>query len=94
MSMTTIIDVIAAGARKAFGMSAVVAEYHARAIVLGASEDGHAGAEYYLPSLHTLTRAQRNEAIRHEFNGQNLKHICKKYGIGKSMVYEIVRRGS
>jgi len=93
MSLITITDVIAAGLREFNGMSQYAAEALARAICCSAAKQGHAGTEYYLPALHTLTRAQRNEAIRREFNGQNLREVMKKYGVHKSTIYRAVRRG-
>ena len=93
MSLVTIVDVIAAGLREFAGMSETAAANLAHDICCGAARQGHAGEEYYLPALHTLTRAQRNEAIRREFNGSNLKEIRKKYGVGKTTVYRAVKRG-
>lgn len=93
MSLITITDVIAAGLRGFSEMSEIAAADLARAICCSAAKQGHAGTEYYLPALHTLTRAQRNEAIRREFNGQNLREVMKKYGVHKSTIYRAVRRG-
>lgn len=93
MSMTTFTDVISAGLQGFCQMPPAAASDLAHAIACSAAKMGHAGTEYYLPALHTLTRAERNDAIRREFNGQNLRHICKKYGVGKSTVYQVVRRG-
>lgn len=93
MSLVTITDVIAAGLREFSDMSPFAAEQLARAICCSAAKQGHAGAEYYLPALHTLTRAMRNEAIRREFNGRNLRALMRKYGVHKSTIYRAVRRG-
>ena len=93
MSLTTITDLIAAGLRGFSQMSETAAEDLAHAICCSAAKQGHAGTEYYLPALHTLTRTQRNEAIRREFNGQNLREVMKKYGVHKSTIYRAVRRG-
>lgn len=93
MKLVTIIDVIAAGLRGFSDMSESAAEELARAICCSAAKQGHAGEEYWLPVLETLTRAQRNEAIRREFNGQNLREVMKKYGVHKSTIYRAVRRG-
>lgn len=92
MSLVTITDVISAALQDFAKMNKVAADELTLQILYKADEHGHCGTEYYLPAMRHITRAQRNEAIRKEFNGQNLKHVCKKYGIGKSMVYEIVRR--
>lgn len=93
MSMTTVVDVIVAGIKKKFQMNHFAAEALALDIVCGAAEEGHSGSEYYWPALHAMTREQRNEAIRREFNGANLRHIMKKYGVGKTTVYRAIRRG-
>lgn len=93
MSLITITDVISAGLQGFCQMPPAAAADLARAICCSAAKQGHAGAEYYLPALHTLTRAQRNEAIRREFNGQNLREVMKKYGVHKSTIYRAVRRG-
>lgn len=34
--------------------------------------------------------AERNAAIRAEFNGRNRKELCAKYGISKPRLYQIV----
>lgn len=91
---TSITDVVADGLKRFCEMPPSAAETLAKAIMCAAAESGHAGAEYYLPAMHTLTRADRNAAIRREFNGQNLKAICRKYGLGRTSVYMIVRRGA
>lgn len=93
MSMTTFTDVISAGLQGFCQMQPAAAADLAHAIACSAARLGHAGSEYYLPELHTMTRAERNEAIRREFNGANIRHICKKYGVGKTTVYRAVKRG-
>ena len=42
----------------------------------------------YVP---TPSKALRNDAIRAEFNGRNMTEIQKKYGLGKTRIYEVVR---
>ena len=37
-----------------------------------------------------IDRETRDEKIRREFNGTNRAEICKKYGIEKTRLYEIV----
>lgn len=71
----------------AFGMSADVANLLAVQIIRAAAERGHAGSEYYLPYMHNLSRAERNALIRRDFNGSNLREVCRKYGVGKTTVY-------
>ena len=49
--------------------------------------------EYYLSGGKTLReRAERDRAIRSEFNGSNRAAICTKYSISKARLYQIVGR--
>lgn len=93
MSIPNFTDVISAGLQEFCQMPPHAAADLAKAIAIAAARLGHAGNEYYLPALHTLTRAERNAKIRSEFNGQNLIYICRKYGVGKTTVYRAVKRG-
>lgn len=93
MITTTFTDVVSAGLQGFCQMPPAAAADLARAIACAAARMGHSGTEYYLPALHTMTRAERNEAIRREFNGANLDEVRKKYGVGKTTVYRAVRRG-
>lgn len=93
MSMTTFTDVISAGLQGFCQMQPAAAADLARAIARAAAKLGHAGSEYYLPALHSMTRTERNDAIRREFNGRNLADVCRKYGVHRATVYRIVRRG-
>lgn len=96
---TSIIDVVADGLQRFCEMPPSAAQTLAKAIMCAAAESGHAGAEYYLPALSTLTRsptwlADRNAEIRREFNGRNLKSLCRKHGLSRISIYTIVRRGA
>jgi len=46
------------------------------------------GRELYIPAA---DKAERNAAIRREFNGRNLKEVCRKYDISKPSLYRIVK---
>lgn len=49
-----------------------------------------AGGEYiYVP---VLDKAKRNEAIKREFNGRNLKEVCARHGISLSHGYRVIGR--
>lgn len=61
---------------------AVVRELRAR---YGGQTLGRRGT-IYIPAP---DKTQRNAAIRAEFIGTNAKEICKKYGIGRTRLYEI-----
>jgi Mor family transcriptional regulator len=59
-------------------------------VVEGLRERGHRGAVY----IHAPGKQARNEAIKREFNGRNLKEICDRYNVAARTVYRIVSRGS
>ena len=48
------------------------------------------GDNLYIPVL--SDRTQRDASIRHEFNGRNREDVCKKYGVSKTRLYEIVSK--
>lgn len=79
-------------ASPAFGMTAETANLLAVQIIRTAAERGHAGSEYYLPYMHNLSRAERNTLIRRDFTGNNLRDVCRKYGVKKDTVYRACRR--
>lgn len=55
-------------------------------------EHGHAGVEHYWPCrLRTMTKSERDEAIRREFDGTNLRVICEKYEVSQATVYAAKR---
>ena len=67
----------------------------AEAIVSGlAARRG--GDVLYVPTCNRKPRqlADRNAAIREEFNGRNRKELCAKYGISKPRLYQIVNEKS
>lgn len=89
----TLIDVIADGLRRvAPAMPAPTVAQLARSIVTAAAELGHGGTDYYLPGLTHLTRQERDARIRTEWNGKNVKHLCRKFGVGRTTLYRIVSR--
>jgi Mor family transcriptional regulator len=50
------------------------------------------GRVVYMPRRHPwASKAQRNAAIRREFNGRNLREICVKYQLSRASVYRICR---
>ncbi|BBL75597.1 Mor transcription activator family protein [Methylomagnum ishizawai] len=50
----------------------------------------HGAGRVYIPAP---SLESRDEAIRREFNGSNLKELMEKYHLSKSRVYEIVNGG-
>lgn len=39
------------------------------------------------------TKAERNAAIRGEFNGRNHEHVCRRWGISRRTLYRIIGEG-
>lgn len=74
--------------REEIGMHEQMATVFAQALVRGLRRR-LGGQELYIPSPN---RAERDAAIRREFNGENLEEICKKFGLGRTRIYEIVSR--
>jgi len=48
------------------------------------------GGSIYIPKLGCLTRAERNRAIRAEFNGRNYRELAQKYGLTVRWVRALV----
>lgn len=88
----TLTDVLEASLSKGLGVQHTVARELAEAIMRNAAALGLGGTEYYLPSCSPATRAERNCRIRAEFNGQNLRYVCRKYGVSRATVYRVVKR--
>lgn len=53
-----------------------------------------AGDLLYIPTVRACSRraiAERNAAIRREFNGRNCKELCAKYKVSRPWLYRIVK---
>lgn len=87
----SITDVLAQAICHVAPMPQGAAEELAVQLTRAAAALGHGGADYYLPTFSFLNRDERNERIRREFNGRNLKEVSRKYGVDKRTVYRIVR---
>ncbi len=78
--------------REEIGMNEVFANTVAAAIVRGMRKRyggrtlGSKGAIY----VHALGKSERNAAICAEFNGTNSAEVCKKHGISRARLYQIV----
>lgn len=72
--------------RQRIGLNETLATIHAQEIVRGLRER-HGGQDLWIPAP---DKAERDEAIRREFNGQNRNELMRRYGIGRSRLYEIV----
>lgn len=73
-----------------FGMEEGLASCLAEAITRGLRARV-GGQDIYIPAP---DKRERDAAIRREFNGRNLEFVCRRYGISKSRLYEIVGGGS
>lgn len=92
MTTCNLADVITDALKSpAFGMTAEIANLLAVQIIRTAAECGYAGEDYYLPYMHNLSRDARNALIRKEFTGNNLRDVCRKFGVGKTTVYRACR---
>lgn len=74
--------------REEIGMHEQMATVFAQALVRGLRRR-LGGQELYIPSPN---RAERDAAIRREFNGTNIDALMKRHGIGRARVYQIVGR--
>ena len=72
--------------REEIGMTEHFASQIAEAIVRGLRKRFSA-QEVYIPAP---SKTERNAAVRREFNGQNRDAICRKFGISRTTLYEIV----
>lgn len=62
-------------------------------IIEWGGENNCVGREFYWPaSYRRFTVAERNAAIRSEFNGRNLRDLCERYDVSHQTIYRIVRR--
>lgn len=72
--------------REETGLSEALASHFAAAITRGLRKR-LGGAEFYIPAQ---DKAERDAALRAEFNGRNLDDLCKKYDITQRQGYRII----
>ena len=48
------------------------------------------GTNIYIPKAEAFGRTMRNEKIRQEYNGRNVKILASKYGLTERQVYNLV----
>lgn len=51
---------------------------------------GGRGAAIYIPAP---SKRERNDAIRREFDGTNLKDVMTRHGINRAQIYRIIKAG-
>jgi len=93
MKQNALADILTQAAHAAFKLPEGAARTMVEQILQTAAAMGHAGCEYYLPSLQHMTRAERNARIRAEFKGGNLREVCRKFSVSERTVYRACRRG-
>ena len=87
----TLSDLLAQGLRMGAGMPDEQARELAANVIAWGAEHGHAGDRYYWPcKFRELSPADRHAAIREEFNGRNLKDVCRRHGVTSSTVYRAI----
>jgi len=85
-------DVLAQALQAAGEMDEAAAGELARRIVRWGAENGFARSEYYWPTATPEDRRARDAAIRTEFNGRNLRDVCRRYGVSPATVYRAARQ--
>lgn len=78
--MTTIV-------REEVGFTEHFASQIAEAIVRGMRRRLGPGEIY----IAAPSKVERDAAIRAEYNGRNLDEVCRKHGVSRSRLYEIVK---
>lgn len=74
--------------KDAAGMTETEAKAVTEQVVEWGRKNGCAGVEHYWPCrFEDLPPGERDKKIRAEFNGKNLKAVCKKYGVSARTVY-------
>lgn len=48
------------------------------------------GTNIYIPKAEAFGRSVRNEKIRQEYNGRNVKSLAVKYGLTERQVYKLI----
>lgn len=80
------------GLKEASGLTEQDAENATKKLIAWAKKNGHAGAEHYLPcKFSPLSPEEKKEKIKKEFNGQNLKAICRRYDVAPATVYRAIK---
>ncbi len=52
------------------------------------------GSQIYIPKQDAFKRAQRDAAIRQEFDGRNHADLSRRYRLTVTQIYEILARGA
>lgn len=86
-------DILFDALHKGAGMGVDQARTVAAAVIQWGADQGHAGDRHYWPCrFRELTSEERDAAIRRDFNGRNLKEVCRRFGVSHMTVYRAVRQ--
>lgn len=87
-------DLIVGGLREGAGLDREEARELAAAIINWGAEQGYSGDRYYWPvKMRQHSAEKRNESIRREFDGRNLREVCQRHGVSHSTVYRALQLG-
>ena len=85
-------EVLTQALRATGGMDEAAADELVRRIVRWGADNGFARSEYYWPAATPEDRRSRDAAIRAEFNGRNLREVCRRHGVSPATVYRAARQ--
>ena len=90
--MASLLDTLREGLLEGVRLSPEEAERVAVTLIEWGADAGHAGVEFYWPAkVRAMPLAERNRAIKEEFNGSNLRAICEKYQVSRATVYNVIQ---
>ena len=52
----------------------------------------YGGSSIYINKSDTITRPERNDEIRHKFNGSNYHELAKEYGLSETGIRKIINK--
>lgn len=86
-------NLICQALQDAAGLDQGTAQEVAAQVIQWGTDNGYSGTEHYWPcKFRALPAIDRDAAIKREFNGRNLKEVCKKFDVSHTTVYQAVRR--
>ena len=90
--MASLFDTFREGLQEGARLSPSEAERIAVCVIEWGADAGHAGVEFYWPAkVRSMPVAERNRAIKEEFNGSNLRAICERYQVSRATVYNVIQ---
>jgi Mor family transcriptional regulator len=89
--LVEIADHAAAVLKEDFGMETERAD-HAGYLIMRRIAEAVGGAGVYIPTIDSIERHERDEAIWREFTGHNHLELARKYGITTIHIYRLIKR--